>query len=427
MYAARWLRCSAAGAAVASSTSAGVAATSSTGTSRTTTAAPAPVSEAGVSTTAAGGAPPPPPPPSPPGQGHRKKVNSVTAWRTLSFKPWQLRAVHSAELRSSMPAWVLYHGEQLGPRPLVVLDHSLPPLGQSTSAAVDACEQASKKYEAMLSSLAWEYGAVFIPLPVSIGEANVMEESCHHVCAVLDALDVQWSHVLAHSYGALVAARMAASTAHPHRVGTVLLLDTPLVTESLVRNMRQREDIAKARGDVNVPSAELNFAIESLKSALEPTLPLVDAADKALYENYLFSPDSLFREGGLVRVEDRYVPVRHLAQVHHPLQLLVPTQHPVVDFAIHKELFGLRRPATIKTAETHEDLFSEKCAGEVADVVRAWMQRFEPDVVIRRRFEQAAKEMGQLMGSDTSSGEKSDGGAEKKVEKKKEKKKKGKQ
>lgn len=322
-----------------------------------------------------------------------------------------------------MPTTVLYHGDQLGPRPLVILDHSVARPAGSASAAADACTEAAEKYEALLASLAWDHGAVYVPLPVSVGEVSVMEQSCRHVSAVLDALDVRWSHFLGHSYGALVAARMAASTAHPHRIGSLLLLDTPLVTEPLVRNTRQREELAKARQDVNVPPAELSFAIESLKAALEAPLPHPAGADKRLYEDYLFAPATLFREDGLVRDEHRYVPVRHLAQIHHPLQLLAPAKQPVADVAIHKEFFNLRRPATIKTAESHEDLFSTKCAAEVADVVRAWMQRFEPDVVMKRRFEQAAKEMSQLMGSSTPSGEKGDAGTEKKPEKKKEKKK----
>ncbi|CAJ1020939.1 hypothetical protein, conserved [Leishmania lindenbergi] len=340
----------------------------------------------------------------------------------LTFKPWQLHAVNDAEGRSSMPTTVLYYGDQLGPRPLVILDHSIARLEQSATAVLDACQEASKKYEAMLSSLAWDYGAVYVPLLVSIGEVNVMEQSCRHVCAVLDAMDVQWSHVLAHSYGALVAARMAASTAYPHRIGSLLLLDTPLVTEQLVRNTKQREEIAKARDDVNVPHAELSFAIETLRNALETTLPYPAAADKSLYEDHLFSSASLFREKGLVRDEHRYVPVRHLAQVHHPLQLIVPIKQSITDVEIHKEFFGLRRVAAIKTAESHEDIFSAKCADEVAGVVQAWMQRFEPDVVIKRRFEKAAKEMEELMGDCASLGEKSNGriakGSEKKEKKK---------
>jgi pimeloyl-ACP methyl ester carboxylesterase len=370
-------------------------------------------------------APPSPLPPSPPTKGAGKKTGpSKALWRTFTFKAWQLHTVEDAAARATMPKTVLYHGEQLGPRPLVILDHSVP-ASESASAVTNACVEASKKFGAMVSSLGWDHGAVYIPLPVSVGEANTMEQSCRQVCAVLDALNVQWSHVLSHSYGALVAARMAASTAYPHRIGTVLLLDTPLVTEQLVRNMRQREDIAKAKEDVNVPPAELSFAIETLRNDLESTLPYPATADKALYESYLFCPESTFREEGLVRDEHRYVPVRHLAQVHHPLQLLVPAKEPVTDVTVHKEFFALRRPAVIKSAENHEDLFSTKCAGEVADVVRAWMQRFEQDVVLKRRFEQAAKEMTQLMGS-TAPSEKSEEAGEKKTEKK-EKKKKGKQ
>ncbi|KAG5481526.1 hypothetical protein LSCM1_05544 [Leishmania martiniquensis] len=369
-----------------------------------------------------GGAGGVPPSPASPADAAGRKTGPAKVWRTLTFKPWQLRAVEDARDRSSMPATVLYHGDQLGPRPLIILDQSVAQSEHSAAAILDASLEAARKYEVMLSSLAWDYGAVYVPLLVSIGEVNVMEQSCRHVCAVLDALDVQWSHVLAHSYGALVAARMAASTAYPHRIGSLLLLDTPLVTEQLVRNTKQREEIAKAKEDVNVPVAELSFAIESLTSALETTLPYPAAADKSLYEDYLFSSASIFREKGLVRDEHRYVPVRHLAQVHHPLQLLVPFKQPITEVEIHKEFFGIRRPAAIKTADNHEDMFSAKCADEVADVVRAWMQRFEPDVVMQRRFEKAAREMTQLMSGSATPGEKSDGNIDKKRDRKEKKK-----
>lgn len=421
-----WLRCPAAiaghGGAPAAKAAAATAATSHTVAS----AAVSGSTEATGVTPTSPPPPSPPPPSSPPTKSAGKKTGPTKApWRPFTFKSWQLHCVEDAETRAAMPKTVLYHGDQLGPRPLLILDHSVP-ASESANAVTEAAAAASKKFEAVVSALGWSHGAVYIPLPVSVGEANAMEQSCRHVCAVLDALNVQWSHVLSHSYGALVAARMAASTAYPHRIGTMLLLDTPLVTEPLVRNTRLRQEIAKAQADVNVPPAELSFAVESLKSGLETTLPYPAEEDKALYEEYLFSPTTLFREGGLVRDEHRYVPVRHLAQVHHPLQLLVPAKEAVTDVAIHKEFFSLRRPAVIKGAEGHADLFSTKCAGEVADVVRAWVQRFEQDVVLKRRFEQAAKEMSQLMGSATPS-EKSEGAGEKKAEKKKEKKKKSKQ
>lgn len=412
MRASSWLRCvaGAAGASAAKVPEAVAADTASTGSASAKGSTPAT----------------PPPPPSPPAKGAGKKTGpSTTPWRTFTFKPWQLLTVEDAEARATMPKTVLHHGEQLGPRPLIILDHSVT-ASEKPSVVVEASFEASKKFEAIISSLAWDHGAIYVPLPVSLGEKNVMETSCRQVCAVLDALNVQWSHVLSHSYGALVAARMAASTAHPHRIGSLLLLDTPLVTEKLVQNTRQREDIAKAQKDVNVPQAELFFAIDSLKSDLETMLPCPAAADTNLYENYLFSAKDIFREEGLVRDEHRYVPVRHLAGVHHPLQLLVPAKEPVTDVAVHKEFFALRRPAVVKGAENHEDLFSSKCAGEVADVVRGWMQRFEQDVVLRRRFEQAAKEMNQLMGSASPS-EKDDKVGGKTTEKKKEKKKKSKQ
>ncbi|RNF09955.1 uncharacterized protein Tco025E_06894 [Trypanosoma conorhini] len=290
-----------------------------------------------------------------------------------------------------------------------------------------AAAAAAQKYESVLSQLSWEHGAVYVPLQVDYAATTrgVIEHNCQQVCAVLDVLDVRWTHFLTHSYGCLVAAYMAASEAFPHRIGTFISLDTPLMTRALLQNTQQREEIAKAERDVNVPAADLSFAKESLMSSLEEPLPCPAEADAGLYHDYLFNPAAVFRHGGLVRCEERYVPVKHLADVRHPMQLVVPAANAVADAAVHKEFFGLRRPVVLKGCQRHEELFQEEGAKELAKVLEAWLQRFEPDAYLAKRYEQAAKEMSQLMMSSTpatAKPEAAEGGEQRK--KKKEKKKK---
>lgn len=350
------------------------------------------------------------PPASKPGASPRH------SFKTLRFHAWQRHTVRGDG--QHLPLEVLFHGKGIGPRPLFVLDHSLPP-----QASTDDMCGAAGKFELIISQLSWPHGAVYVPLCVTPREDGIMTKSCETVCAVMDALDVKWTHFLTHAYGSLVGARMAASTQYPHRLGTMLVLDTPLVTPELLRAMELRRDIAKAESDVNTPAAELAFAKSELLQALEGPLPSPAPEDEALYHSYLFAPD-VFERDGLVRHEERYVPVKELATIRHPLQWLLPGRNPLTDVATHKEFFGIRRPAVMKAAASHGDLFSETCAGDVADAVRSWMQRFEPDVVLQRRYEQAAKEMSQLMGAAPATAG-ATGGVEAKAEKKRKKSKQG--
>lgn len=579
MRSARWFRCAAAGAATGAGGSTGSnSGGSSGGPSDGSGSKPNGNGSTEAATGAAGTAPQAPTPPSVSGgaRANGKGANeaAATAFRPLRLHQWQVLGIQlsspitrgaagasslfgksavAERLARLPPTALLYHGSKLGPRPLIILDHSLPPPppggvqggaagqaeareGDARAAAVaalhaiqpsDSATKAARKYEAILSHLNWAHGAVYIPIHVDVpssggnttasaardgkgffseAEESLLEVSCRQVAAVLDALDVTWAHFLTYSYGTLVAARMAASRGFPHRVGSFIALDTPLVTRAQVQNVAAREELAAATEDVNVPLHELEFAKEALREGREGPLPcpvaeLARAApsydvslaknDADLYEQYLFHPEHIFEQGGLRCNESRYTPVRALAEVQHPLQLVVPAASPLTDVFTHKEFFGLRRPAVIKAARSHAGLFGyavaegstnsteakatagehgkagdgkkkkesggtrsgadkgrgnaaeaskdvpnvadspADAAKEVADVIGAWLNRFEQDVVIKRRYEQAAKEMAQLMGSG-GAGEGEAAGAAgsssddaKRKGKKKEKKKKG--
>ncbi|KAG8341314.1 hypothetical protein TRVL_07858 [Trypanosoma vivax] len=339
------------------------------------------------------------------------------AFAPLNFQSWQTRCLGT--IRSKwLPQSLMYHGAYLGPRPLLILDHTT--RGQSHVA------EAVKKYEPMLSQLEWDYGAVYIPLSTDCMASvkDLIHHSCLQICAVMDALDIRWTHFLAYSYGALVAARMASSEEFPHRIGTLISVDTPLVTRELVRNTEQREEIAKAEVDVNVPEGELSFAKQALLSSLEGPLPCPSEADQVLYRDYLFDSAKTFNANGLVRCDERYVSVRHLVDIRHPIQLIVPAEGALTDVGIHSECLGLRRPSVIKSCRKHSDLFSELAATEVASVLGAWVRRFEPDMFLAKRYEQAAREMEQLMATSTLSPTASASVSGREERKKKEKKKK---
>ncbi|CCW69723.1 unnamed protein product [Phytomonas sp. Hart1] len=349
-------------------------------------------------------------------------------FKLLQLHDWQIHGVRGD--RSILPPALFYHGDVLGPRPLLILDHSFPSssisnhhanqtsnsnnnsrdsgsgayTGAPSQMPLDTFQRAAGKYASMISHLRWAYGAVYIPLVVNPDDGDVLERSCREVTAVMDALDLRWSNFLTHSYGTLVAGRLATSRAYPHRIGSFFSLDTPLITDRMFRNAKHRAELSKAAEDVNIPAEMVSFVREELLGALEEVLPCpASEADGELYEKYLFNPDAIYDKGGLIRREERYIHLRQLSNIYHPWQLVVPAGQPLSDLPLHKEFFRLRRPAVIKSARSHEELFSDSSAVELAGVLAGWMNRFEPDWMIRRRYEQAAKEMSALVVDATAS------------------------
>lgn len=323
-----------------------------------------------------------------------------------------------------------------------------------------------RKYEPLLAQLQWEHGAIYIPLPVPARvlsssnensitnttnnnnneeekDANASNEthsfnaisaSCERVRMVLDMLDIRWTHFLTYSYGALVAARMAAtpvssssmlfprsplappvaasssssttSTTEPlvspyaHRVGTILLLDTPLVTQAFVDNFFRRQEWYLGAQDGNVPSSALQTLKQQIQTHLEGPLPTPCAADKTFYERYLFAPHFTFptspscflskqvegmtnehdevirqvmeeaeegekkeeEEGtgklphknyGLFRRDERYIPFADFwKNFGHPMELITPAEGAVAEVEVFKKMFATsRRTAVIKSAK----------------------------------------------------------------------------
>ncbi|KEG08203.1 hypothetical protein DQ04_07751020, partial [Trypanosoma grayi] len=110
--------------------------------------------------------------------------------------------------------------------------------------------------------------------------------------------------------------------------------------------------------------------------------------------------------------------------VRHPLQLVLPADAALAEAAVHRDLFGLRRPAVVKGCKCHAELFHDTAARDIAGILDAWMHRFEPDAFIAKRYEQAAKEMTQLMSTSAQPSADSESTGASEQRKKKEKKKK---
>lgn len=359
-----------------------------------------------------------------------------SSFRLLPTPSWQLKSAAAWESSRrgagsgkmvELPRGISFHGKRLGPRPILVIGGAVPTVG----AAADQAE----RFSHMLSQAAWEHGAIHVPIIATSATAmpTLLTEVSDQIVTLLDMLSIGWTHTLCHSLGALVAAKM--SLLHPTRAGTLLVLDSQIVEKQWIANDKARDEIAKAQNDVNVPEAMLAFRIEELRQHVEPTITPSDvqSGDAAIFNDVLFSSSHLFgQSGGLVRHDASYLSIDELNTLRHPIQLIVPSANGVCDVPTHKDFFNLRRVQPIKSCSAHAELFAPSggsgAAEEVGAVVEQWVQRYEPDTIMLRRYEAAAKEMKQRMGTgDAPSGAPAAKSAEDGGDKKKEKRKKGKQ
>lgn len=315
----------------------------------------------------------------------------IVAFKPLAIHAWQRASLNVplARKNPTIPEPLQFHGSAIGPRPLIVLGGSV---------TAETAGASASKFSAMLSQLEWPHGAIHIPIKNS-GSLQLLQDSCDEIVNVLDALGVGWTHFLTHSVGSLVAAKM--TFRYPTRIGTMILLDTPIVEKQWIANAATREEIRKARDDVNVPVNMLDFSIQNLKQNLEPQLKHTDAADEEIYSKNLFDSHHLFgSSGGVTRCDHRYLTPLELQSIKHPVQIVTPSAGALCDNNVHKDFFNLRRLQPIKSASNHEALFgsSNGTAEEIGGLLEQWLQRFEPDVVLGKRYEGAAKDMRTRMG-----------------------------
>jgi hypothetical protein len=342
----------------------------------------------------------------------RKAPKTHVSFRPLPLHPWQRTAATALWSLSSkaasgvkspsveLPLGVSLLGETLGPRPIVILGSAVPNM--------EAAAEQAETFSHMLSQAAWEHGAIHVPIiaTASTATTTLLRDVSQQVVKLLDVLGVGWTHTLGHSLGALVAAKMALD--FPTRAGTLLLVDSQIVDKQWIENSKARDEIRKAQEDINVPASMLEFRISQLREVLEVPLKAADSQDHdaAIFKDVLFSSASLFGASkGLRRNDASYLSIDELRILRHPLQLIVPASNGVCDVNTHKEFFHLRRIQPIKSAQSHQGLFapssgtSAGVAEEVGSMIEQWVQRFEPDTIMARRYESALKDMRGKMGT----------------------------
>lgn len=360
-------------------------------------------------------------------------------WRLLPFHPWQRNLPPTEQQATVASPEVYFLGATLGTCPLVVLGNAGP---EATGVADHA---------AWLAHAGIRHGAVSINLPTAAAfeaqlaalkadpskapadeDLSYLTQQCHAVARALDLLGVGWVHVVGHSVGALVAAKMA--WLYPEKIGTITLLDTPLLTKQQVRNEERRADLIRASLDVNTPAQLLHDAKMTLRKEREPILPappMTSAGAGAvtqnsidIYARHIFPEAQLFADGGVYRDDSPFfLSAAHIEQIRVPVQLISPKANALADASLHKAKLNLRKHQVIAAAESHAAIFADGKnggAGEVGAAVAQWFDRFDMDAMMKRKWEQSIRDIrprkaaeGAAAGDDASKAEggKTEGGA----------------
>ena len=177
---------------------------------------------------------------------------------------WRLLKPYSWRATSEQDGSCYFHGTTLGPRPMVALP------GVLSASALGETATVTTALDPFLRKAAWSHGTLMAPAtavpPVRQGEGTKLFSShSEKVVTMLDYHRIEWAHLVAYSSGALLAMRLAQR--FPDRVGSITLVDTPLITEALIHQDKARAELAAGKKDVNIPLAEIAKFEEKLVDA----------------------------------------------------------------------------------------------------------------------------------------------------------------
>eukprot|EP00760_Papus_ankaliazontas_P029483 PhM_4_TR4259/c0_g1_i1/m.64285 len=248
-----------------------------------------------------------------------------------------------------------------------------------------------------------------------------LPEQAEQVVRFLDAHHVAWTHFVCHSYGALLGAYM--SWSHPDRVGSLVLLDSPISTRAMQNNAVLRRALAAAVRDPNISADRFEQEKKKLDASegTKGDLAVADAADTEEIERLLVGVTS---EGCLARDSTAYLSPEQLGLIRHPTLLVTPGEVSVMDKnsqTLHKQIMSIRKHVAVKGAKSHADLFGAN-AGDVAVALDQWCDRFDVGVQIAKRWQQI-RDDGLKEGASGADGAGSGGASEEKSDDKPKKKK----
>eukprot|EP00756_Hemistasia_phaeocysticola_P065767 Hpha_TRINITY_DN8775_c0_g1::TRINITY_DN8775_c0_g1_i1::g.45297::m.45297 len=242
-------------------------------------------------------------------------TSAPAEWERLSHRPWDYPSL------ADVPMWRLGGGD--GPSPVLVLP-----------SAAGGCASLAP----LCRDLSHSSGCVGLDLPSVPAGPDWMKRQAELTLQFIDTLGAPWLHVVAHSVGGLLAAYLCYVA--PARIGTVTLLDTPLVNDAALRAQEQRLQLKKASVDVNIPD-ETVAALKQRLSSREQTPPCPEPRDKELWDALLLGAVG----DDLSEKEDWFLPMECLEIVQHPM-LLVRTKSKAAAVNdrlsnIHRDIFNV--------------------------------------------------------------------------------------
>ncbi|KAJ9453206.1 hypothetical protein DIPPA_24950 [Diplonema papillatum] len=230
-------------------------------------------------------------------------------------------------------------------------------------------------------------GCAGIELPTREPSADWMREQADLVVKFINTLYCPWVHVIGHSVGALLALQLAHD--FPSRIGTVTLLDTPVVSQAGMRAADLRRALVFSETDPNVTDAEVDSMRKEL-AELRPRESDLSCAseDAALFKALLQGnpddpPDS-------PRPEFWSLPHEKLASVMHPMLIVRPEKGSLISSKEDKNYYNTFWVKAIKSidAKGHDDLFNGG-AGDVAYEIDSFHKRYSIQHIVDRMWDEA--------------------------------------
>eukprot|EP00759_Apiculatamorpha_spiralis_P017943 PhF_6_TR24012/c0_g1_i1/m.33619 len=281
------------------------------------------------------------------------------------------RIPHQAWYASPAPYFQLSTTLNLGPRPLVYL-----PGKKGVEGGVKVGNALSKYYR---------HGMIGL----NVTDFQGVENQAKEVIAMMDSFNISWSHFICHSYGALLGAFL--TWKHPDRIGSLILLDSPITTPAMQTNDELRSEIKLLSRNPNI--AETIKLMKSKLDKSEPVFPVADTQDNEIIGNLFQNTVS---SDLLTRDSTAYLSPEQQRTIRHPALLIVPSQGPILDKTLltsHRQLMNVRKLVTVKEASSHVDLLENETATQiVAESIGQWCERFDTMSSIIKRWKQISEE-----------------------------------
>jgi pimeloyl-ACP methyl ester carboxylesterase len=348
--------------------------------------------------------------------GQGPAAAAVKGWSLVEPYKWRSVVSDAPKAQEYVRSGTYFYGDRLGRRPLVVLPGIL-----SGSPTIPTTATVKTVLDPFLAKANLSHGALMVPHSLTTPTPdptravptldpkgqNYFTSQCDAIAAVLDYHHISWAHFLCYSSGALLAMRMALM--YPHKVGSIMLIDSPVITAKMLSNSARRAELACAQLDVNIDRDLISSLAESVTAdprdgpfpePYSKNSEVLDLAGKPCVNHATTLNDKLFgahtySANGLHRSIDGYThDVKDLLLVRHPMWAVGPAGFAgAMDIDCHSNELNLRRKLAVKEAPDHASLFTVPAALDaVGKAMTQWISRWEMDDIIAKKLQNAKRD-----------------------------------